>query len=88
MGASPSRGHCFGKIADGLFVAAGYTGAGIAMGTTAGSLLADLALGHGSPQIEEMLSLPAPVRLPPQPLRGLGIRWRVGRMNASAGDIL
>jgi glycine/D-amino acid oxidase-like deaminating enzyme len=88
MGASPNRGHSFGELAEGLFAAAGYTGAGIAMGTTAGLLLADLALGEESEQLEAMLSLPDPTRLPPQPLLGIGARWRVMRMNASAAETL
>lgn len=88
MGASPNRGHCFGEIAPGLFAAAGYTGAGIAMGTTAGLLLAGLALREGCALLEDMLSLPEPTRLPPQPFLGFGIRWRVARMNASASEVL
>jgi glycine/D-amino acid oxidase-like deaminating enzyme len=88
MGASPNRGHCFGALEEGVFAAAGYTGAGIAMGTTAGTLLADLALGEDSQRLADMRSLPKPARLPPQPFLGIGIRWRVARMNASAGEIL
>jgi glycine/D-amino acid oxidase-like deaminating enzyme len=88
MGASPNRGHSFGELDEGLFAAAGYTGAGIAMGTTAGLLLADLALGEESERLAAMLGLPAPTRLPPQPLLEIGARWRVGRMNASAAETL
>jgi glycine/D-amino acid oxidase-like deaminating enzyme len=88
MGASPNRGHSFGELAERLFAAAGYTGAGIAMGTTAGLLLADLALGEESERLEAMLGLPAPTRLPPQPFLGVGARWQVGRMNASAAETL
>jgi glycine/D-amino acid oxidase-like deaminating enzyme len=88
MGASPNRGHSFGEIEPGLFTAAGYTGAGIAMGTTAGTLLADLAVGAESQELRDMLALPEPTRLPPQPFLDLGIRWRVARMNATAGDTL
>jgi glycine/D-amino acid oxidase-like deaminating enzyme len=88
MGCSPNRGHSFGELDEGLFAAAGYTGAGIGMGTTAGTLLADLAVGAESGLLADMLSLPDPTRLPPQPLLGIGIRWRVARMNASAGEIL
>ncbi|MFP5286590.1 MAG: NAD(P)/FAD-dependent oxidoreductase [Thermoanaerobaculia bacterium] len=88
MGCSPNRGHSFGELDEGLFAAAGYTGAGIGMGTTAGTLLADLAVGAGSDLLDDMLSLPDPTRLPPQPLLGIGIRWRVAQMNASAGEIL
>jgi glycine/D-amino acid oxidase-like deaminating enzyme len=88
MGCSPNRGHSFGELDEGLFAAAGYTGAGIAMGTTAGTLLADLAAGEGSVLLDAMLSLPEPTRLPPQPLLGIGARWRAGRMNASASETL
>lgn len=88
MGCSPNRGHSFGALDEGLFAAAGYTGAGIGMGTTAGTLLADLAVGAGSGLLDAMLSLPDPTRLPPQPFLGIGIRWRVAQMNASAGEIL
>lgn len=88
MGVSPNRGHCFGELGEGLYAAAGYTGAGVALGTTAGTLLAELAVGEGSPRLDAMLSLPEPSRLPPQPFLGIGIRWRVARMNASAGEVL
>jgi len=88
MGASPNRGHSFGEVEPGLLTAAGYTGAGIALGTAAGALLADLALGERSSALEAMLALPEPARLPPRPLQDLGIRWRVARLNASAGPWL
>ncbi len=88
MGTSPNRGHAFGEIEPGLFAAAGYTGAGIAMGTTAGMLLADLALGIGSPSLDDMLALPAPDWLPPRPFLDWGARVKVARMNASAGPAL
>jgi glycine/D-amino acid oxidase-like deaminating enzyme len=88
MGASPNRGHSFGEIETDLFTAAGYTGGGIAMGTTAGMLLADLALGARSQELADMLALPAPTWLPPQPFLDVGIRVRVARMNASAGPTL
>ncbi|HEY8019506.1 MAG TPA: FAD-binding oxidoreductase [Thermoanaerobaculia bacterium] len=85
MGTSPNRGHSFGEIERSLFAAAGYTGAGIALGTAAGALLADLALGIGSERLDDMLALPAPDRLPPRPFLDWGARWKVARMNASAG---
>ena len=88
LGASPNRGHSFGEIGAGLFAAAGYTGAGIAMGTTAGLLLAELAVGEGSERLEAMLSLPEPDRLPPQPFFGVGARFMVKQMNASAAETL
>ncbi|HEX6901438.1 MAG TPA: FAD-binding oxidoreductase [Thermoanaerobaculia bacterium] len=86
LGCSPNRGHSFGEIAEGLFVSAGYTGAGLAMGTTAGILLADLAAGESSGLLDDMLSCPEPTRLPPEPFFGIGARWKVKRMNASAAE--
>ncbi len=88
MGTSPNRGHAFGEVEPGLFAAAGYTGAGIALGTAAGMLLADLALGASSPPLADMLSLPAPSWLPPRPFLDWGTRFKVARMNRSAGPAL
>lgn len=88
MGATPSRRHFFGRVDEGLWATAGFTGAGIAQGTIAGALLADLACGEDSGALRDMLSLPAPGRLPPRPFQDLGIRWRVARMNAGAGETL
>lgn len=88
MGVSPNRGHSFGEIEANLFTAAGFTGAGIAMGTTAGMLLADLALGASSKALTDMLAQAIPTWLPPQPFLDIGIRLRVARMNASAGPAL
>ncbi len=88
LGVTPDRSIAFGALEPGLFAAGGYTGAGIAMGTTAGRLLADLALGEDSDLLAAMLSLPQPKKLPPQPFLDWGIRWQVRRMNASAGATL
>jgi glycine/D-amino acid oxidase-like deaminating enzyme len=88
MGVTPSRRHYFGRLEEGLWATAGFTGAGIAQGTIAGSLLAELACGEDSQLLRDMLSLPPPGRLPPRPLQDLGIRWRVARMNAGAGETL
>jgi glycine/D-amino acid oxidase-like deaminating enzyme len=88
LGVTPDRSIAFGAVEPGLFAAGGYTGAGIAMGTTAGRLLADLALGEDSESLAAMRSLPQPKKLPPQPFLDWGIRWQVRRMNASAGATL
>lgn len=88
LGVTPDRSIAFGALEPGLFAVGGYTGAGIAMGTTAGRLLADLALQEDSGALAAMLSLPQPKKLPPQPFLDLGIRWQVRRMNASAGETL
>ncbi len=88
LGVTPDRSIAFGALEPGLFAAGGYTGAGIAMGTTAGGLLADLALGEDSGLLAAMRALPQPKKLPPQPFLDWGIRWQVRRMNESAGATL
>jgi glycine/D-amino acid oxidase-like deaminating enzyme len=78
----------FGELAPGLFTAAVFNFAGIAMGTAAGRLLADLALGEPSPPLTDLRQLPPPSWLPPEPLRSLH-GWRdVARQNARAGAYL
>lgn len=88
MGATPSRRHAFGAFGEGLWATAGFTGAGIAQGTIAGALLAELACGADSAALRDMLALPPPGRIPPRPFQDLGIRWRVSRMNAAARPTL
>ena len=78
----------FGELAPGLFTAAVFNFAGIATGTAAGRLLADLALGEPSPPLTDLRQLPLPSWLPPEPLRSLHA-WRdVARQNARAGAYL
>ena len=78
----------FGELAPGLFTAAVFNFAGIAMGTAAGRLLADLALGEPSPPLADLRRLPLPTWLPPEPLRSLD-GWRhVALQNARAGAYL
>jgi glycine/D-amino acid oxidase-like deaminating enzyme len=88
FGASANRQHFFGRAGGGLFATAGYNGAGIAMGTAAGSLLADLALGVDSEGLRDLLALPLPTWMPPEPLFSLGGWWRVARLNSQAGAYL
>jgi|CXWL01.1.fsa_nt_gi glycine/D-amino acid oxidase-like deaminating enzyme len=88
MGATPRRSPFFGEIAPGLAAAAGYTGAGLALGTAAGMGLAESLFGAESEIARDFALLPAPARQPPEPFLSWGIRWTVARMNAAAGDIL
>ena len=74
MGATFNGAQSFGRLAPNLYVAGGYNGVGIAMGTISGVLLADLALGAGSPLLADMQALPEPNRLPPEPALGIGVR--------------
>ncbi len=84
MGMTSNRQHYFGRLDEGLYAAGGYSGCGIAMGTAAGRLLADLALGVDSPELRDMLALPGPAPLPPEPFLGWGVRARLALLAASA----
>ena len=64
MGATFNGAQFFGELAPNLYVAAGYNGVGIAMGTISGVLLADLALGADSPLLADMRALPQPDGFP------------------------
>lgn len=87
MGATPVRASYLGEVAPDLWAVAGFTGAGIAQGTALGRVLAEKALGlNESDLARDAAALPQPPRLPPDPFRSLGIRWRVGRMNRAAGE--
>lgn len=88
MGVSPNHFPFFGRLGPDGAAAAGFTGAGIAAGTTAGRLLADLVIGVDSDLLADQMALPGPRWLPPRPFLDLGIRVRVARMNASAGATL
>jgi len=88
MGTVHNGNFNFGKLANGLYATAGFTGAGIAMGTAAGTLLADLALGEDSSLLHDIQALPGPTAMPPDPFRHFGGRWMVSRMNARAGEFL
>ena len=88
MGTARNGQVSFGELRENLFVAAGYTAAGIAMGTAAGCLLADLATGIDSQHLRYVQSLPKPTWMPPDPFRSAGGWWLNERMNASAGAYL
>ena len=88
MGMSLNGAHFFGALAADLFAAAGYNGVGVAMGTIAGTLLADLAVGANSELLRDMQLLPGPAWIPPEPLLGIGVRWTLGRLVKQAREEL
>lgn len=76
----------FGEIEAGIFSACCQNGLGIAKGTLAGMMAAELATRTNNPMVAEMLDFDPPKRLPPEPLTWLGakatMRWnemRAGR---------
>jgi len=88
MGMSLNNAHYFGKLDDNLFAAAGCNGVGVALGTISGKLLADLAVHADSDLLSDVLSLPAPAWIPPEPLLGMGVRATLARLVARAGEEL
>jgi len=75
-----------GELDQGLFSACCQNGLGIAKGTLAGGLAAELALGMTSPALDRALTANMPTRLPPERLAKVGANlflklqeWRAGQ---------
>ncbi|WP_175651797.1 NAD(P)/FAD-dependent oxidoreductase [Pseudomonas sp. Marseille-P9899] len=68
----------FGEISEGVYASACDNGVGAAWGTISGRLLADLAVGAGSQQLDDIQSVTGmPSLNPPEPFLGLGVRTRI-----------
>ena len=62
----------FGEVAPGLFSACCQNGLGTAKGTLHGMLAANLASGHRSDILTDVLTQDGPSKLPPEPFAWLG----------------
>jgi len=80
LGGTRNRGQIFGPLADGIWGSFPCNGANVARGTTAGELLADIALGFESPLLDDLLATPKPSWVPPEPILGYFARRRRRRM--------
>ncbi|HUF88091.1 MAG TPA: FAD-binding oxidoreductase [Thermohalobaculum sp.] len=76
----------FGEVERGVFAACCQNGLGVARGTAAGMLAAELAGQGNNPLLAELLAYDAPSRLPPEPFASIGAtvalrwkEWRAGR---------
>ena len=67
----------FGEVEEGLFSACCQNGLGTVQGTLGGMMAAELATGHTSDMLRDMLALDPPKRLPPDPFATLGARARL-----------
>jgi len=69
----------FGELETGLFAACCQNGLGVAKGTASGKLVAELAYGHQSDILSNMLQQETPGKLPPEPFTWIGanavMRW-------------
>ena len=84
LGITRNQLPAFGKLDDNVFTAAGFNGAGISMGTIAGRLLARLVAGEDSELLGDMLELPKPTWIPPEPLFGPIARHHLRRLEKRA----
>ncbi len=74
LGMTSNTGQWFGRAADGVWMSAGCNGAGVALGTALGGLLADLALGADSALLRDAQALQRPGWLPAEPILRPGVR--------------
>lgn len=88
MGAAHNSQISFGRLGHELYAAAAYSAAGIAMSQTAGTLIAELALGVDSELLRCFERLPRPTWMPPEPFRSWGGGFLARRMNRRAGRYL
>lgn len=88
MGSAKNSQLSFAEVSRQVYSAAGFTAAGIAMGTAAGQVLADFALGEDSQLVSDILALPKATWMPPNPFRSIGGSFMAERMNRQAGETL
>ena len=74
-----------GALSPGLFSACCQNGLGVAKGTVSGIAAADLATGQSSPFVDYQTGLPAPSRLPPEPISWLGATAKIKWAERGAG---
>lgn len=78
-------GMFFGRLRPGVYASAGCNGAGVLRGSIQGRLLADLACGVDSELLSEQMKLQGPNWIPPEPLRGIGVRSVIAVERRKAG---
>jgi glycine/D-amino acid oxidase-like deaminating enzyme len=86
MGVTFNNAPVFARIADHVFVAGAYNGVGVALGSIAGTLLADSIVGAHSALLDDIRQLPAAPWVPPEPLLGIGVRATLKRLRARAAE--
>ncbi len=74
-----------GRLGPGLFAAAGCNGSGILKGSINGRLLAEMALGHASTDLQAAQALAGPNWLPPEPVRRVGVQAAIRYQTHRAG---
>ncbi|MGI9518329.1 MAG: NAD(P)/FAD-dependent oxidoreductase [Pirellulaceae bacterium] len=81
LGVTANGAGFFGQADKNIWAAAGHNGHGIAQGTIAGRLLADLVSGRANSLLNDMQSLPQAQRVPTGSLLRAGVALSVGYLN-------
>ena len=86
LGISMNGVPFFGEIRPSLYAAAGYNGVGVALGTAAGTLLADLAVGADSPLLDDMRAIATPAWIPPKTVLAVPLRATLAYRRSQARE--
>ena len=86
MGMSLNDAQVFRRLYDNIYVSVAYNGRGVAMGTAAGTLLADLSAGADSRLLSDIQDLRKPSWLPFEPFLGMGVSSYTTYLYHHAGE--
>lgn len=75
----------FARQRDNLYCVVGCNGVGVVKGTYLGHYMAEYMAGMGSPSLDFILAHSRPGWVPPDPIRRMGVAWRLRRELAGAG---
>jgi len=78
----------FSEVEPDLFTACCQNGLGTVRGTLHGMAAADFAMGIQSSLVKQLTEAPAPRKLPPEPIAGIGAKSRIGWGEIMAGKEL
>lgn len=75
----------FGEVKKGLYVSLGCNGAGVLKGSVFGKLLGEMAAGHHSSDLADVLGFKRPTWLPPEPVRRIAVSTAIQFQKHIAG---
>lgn len=75
----------FTQPQDNVYVICGCNGVGVAKGTYLGYYMAEMVHGNDSEALDFIRQTSQPTKVPPEPFRSLGAKWRVRKEQQAAG---
>ncbi|UOO93204.1 NAD(P)/FAD-dependent oxidoreductase [Vitreoscilla stercoraria] len=75
----------FAQPQDNVYVICGCNGVGVAKGTYLGYYMAEMMHGNNSEALEFIRQTSQPTKVPPEPFRSLGAKWRIHKEQQTAG---